>query len=392
MRSRKLWTAAAFLLVMAPGSLYAQQFTLGNVPVQVHGFLSQGFAKSNENNFLTMTTSDGSAALTDGGVNASAQFNAKLRVGAQLYIRNVGDLGNGRFELDWGLVDYRFAEWIGVRGGKVKTVMGLYNDVQDIDFLHTWALLPQSMYPVDLRGSTIGHIGGDVYGTVSLHRGGDLSYTGFAGRRPEDPEGGYAYGLSAFNHYDSYAGTQQGADVRWTTPVKGVLVGASFMHQHIIGTGTSVLRGTPHREESKKDLTNQFYGQFSRRGFRADAEWRRYIRQQWLVELNRMVNSDNRGWYVSGAQRFNQYLEVGAYMSRYVPVWSTDHDLPNNHIYDNALTARVDIGQHFLVKVEGHFMDGYGAQDSIRGFYSQNNKSGLKPQTNMLVLRTGVNF
>ena len=392
MRSRGLWTAAAFFLGMAPASVYAQQFNVGDVPVQVHGFLSQGFAKSNDNNFLTMKTSDGSGALTDGGINASAQINSRLRVGAQLYVRNVGDLGNGRFELDWGLADYRFKEWIGVRGGKVKTVMGLYNDVQDIDFLHTWALLPQSMYPVDLRGSTIGHIGADVYGTINMHGGGELGYTGYAGRRPEDPEGGYAYGLSTFNHYDSYAGWQEGGDLRWTTPVQGLLFGSSYMQQQIVGTGTNLLRHSPHREESKKDQTFQIYGQFARRGFRFDMEGRRYVRNMYLVELNRMIIGDNRGWYVSAAQRLSKYFEVGGYVSRYVPNAKLDHNLANNHINDNVVSGRVDLSRFFLVKVEGHFIDGYGAQDSLRGFYSQNNPGGLKPKTNMLVLRAGVNF
>src|SRR4051812_20688683 len=169
MSSRGFLTAAAFVLGMVPGAVYAQEFRIGNVPVQTHGFMSQGFAKSDENNFLTMKTSDGSGALTDGGANVSAQLTKKLRGGVQFYMRNGGDLGNAGFEIDWGYADYRFAPWLGVRGGKVKTVMGLYNDVQDIDFLHTWALLPQSMYPVDLRGSTIGHIGADVYGIISLH-------------------------------------------------------------------------------------------------------------------------------------------------------------------------------------------------------------------------------
>ena len=392
MRSRGFSTAAALVVAMVPGAAYAQQFNVGNVPLQVHGFMSQGFAKSNENNFLTMKTSDGSGALTDGGANVSAQLTKKLRAGVQFYMRNVGDLGNARFEIDWGYADYRFESWLGVRGGKVKTVMGLYNDVQDIDFLHTWALLPQSMYPVDLRGSTIGHIGGDVYGLVSLHSGGELGYTAYAGKRPEDPEGGYAYGLSTFNHYDSYAGNQQGGDLRWTTPVRGMLVGASYLQQQIVGTGTNILRHSAHREESKKDQTFQIYGQFARRGFRLDVEGRRYVRDMWLVELNRMIVGDNRGWYVSGAQRLNKYLEVGGYVSRYVPNSKLDHNLANNHINDNVVTGRIDISRYFLVKVEGHFMDGYGAQDSIRGFYSQNNPTGLKPKTNMLVLRTGVNF
>ena len=82
MSSRRLSAAAALVLGMVPGSAYAQQFNVGNVPVQVHGFMSQGFAKSDENNFLTMKTSDGSGALTDGGANVSAQLTAKLRGGS----------------------------------------------------------------------------------------------------------------------------------------------------------------------------------------------------------------------------------------------------------------------------------------------------------------------
>jgi hypothetical protein len=391
MRSKSL-LAAAFVLGMAPGAAYAQQFNIGSVPVQVHGFAAQGFAKSDENNFLTLETHDGTGALTDGGFNASAQITSKLRVGAQVYVRNVGDLGNGRIELDWGVVDYRFTPWIGVRGGKVKTTLGLYNDVQDVDFLHTWALLPQALYPVDLRGSTIGHIGADVYGSVSLRRAGQIAYTAFVGKRPEDPEGGYAYGLSTFNNYTSYAGNQQGVDLRWSTPVRGLVTGASFLNQQIVGVGTRVSNGAPHREESKKDETTQFYAQYTLKGFRVDAETRRYIRQQQLVFLNRMVNSDTDGWYLSAAQRLNRYLEVGGYISRYVHNSQLDHSLPTNHIYDNVVTARVDLGQYFVVKVEGHFMDGYGAQDSIRGFYRQNNTAGLTPKTNMLVIRTGVSF
>ena len=40
---------------------------------------------------------------------------------------------------------------MGFREGRVKTSLGLYNDTQDQEFLHTWALLPQSLYPADLR-------------------------------------------------------------------------------------------------------------------------------------------------------------------------------------------------------------------------------------------------
>ena len=53
-------------------------------------------------------------------------------------------MGNWHPELDWAVADYRFKDWFGIRGGKVKTALGLYNDTQDLEFLYTWALMPQS--------------------------------------------------------------------------------------------------------------------------------------------------------------------------------------------------------------------------------------------------------
>jgi hypothetical protein len=45
----------------------AQEFRVGDYGVQVHGFTSQGFAYTGANNWLTMTTTSGSAAFTDSG-------------------------------------------------------------------------------------------------------------------------------------------------------------------------------------------------------------------------------------------------------------------------------------------------------------------------------------
>ena len=76
---------------VAPGLLYAQfDFKIANRPVQVHSFASQGFAYSNDNNYLTMRTGSGSFSMTDFGFNVSTQLNDKFRVGAQFYDRNVG--------------------------------------------------------------------------------------------------------------------------------------------------------------------------------------------------------------------------------------------------------------------------------------------------------------
>src|SRR5260370_29641315 len=142
-----------------------------------------------------MKTSVGAFNLTDLGLNVSMPVTDKFRVGAQLYSYNVGVLGQYRPQLDWAVADYRFKDWFGVRGGKIKTALGLYNDTQDMEFLHTYALLPQSTYPIDQRGETIAHIGGDLYGNIPVRKLGSLSYTVYGGQRPSDLNGGVVYSL-----------------------------------------------------------------------------------------------------------------------------------------------------------------------------------------------------
>src|SRR6202011_4948077 len=94
------------VLSTAPGALFAQ-FKIGDRPVQIHGFLSQGYLYSDVNNYLTMRTNGGSFAMTDGGLNASVQVTDKFRVGAQVFDRNVGALGKWRPSLDWAVADYK---------------------------------------------------------------------------------------------------------------------------------------------------------------------------------------------------------------------------------------------------------------------------------------------
>ena len=105
-------TRIGLLLAAAlPGLLHAQfDFSIGGHQVQIHSFASQGFGYSNDNNYLTMNTSQGSFAMTDGGVNASIRLTDKLRIGAQVYDRNVGDLGKWHPQLDWAVADYKFKD------------------------------------------------------------------------------------------------------------------------------------------------------------------------------------------------------------------------------------------------------------------------------------------
>ncbi len=130
MKFRTLALAAALLI--APSLLQAQaDFSIGDYKFQIHGFASEGFMYSGNNNYLSAYTTNGSFAMTDAGANISSQITDKFRIGAQVYIYNVGKLGDWRPELDWATASYQFKDWIGIRGGKVKTTFGLFTDTQD---------------------------------------------------------------------------------------------------------------------------------------------------------------------------------------------------------------------------------------------------------------------
>ena len=101
---------------------------------------------------------------------------------------------------------------------------------------------------------------------------------------------------------------------------------------------------------------------------------------------------DHRSWYVSGSYRICRKLEVGTYHSFFYPLWDQDHSLPDNHIFDHAVTGKINLTHQWDLKIEGHFMDGYGSYFALRGFYPQDNPQGFAPKTNLLVVRTGWTF
>ncbi len=150
---------------------------LGAVKLQFHGLVAQGGLLSSHNNYLTAKTSAGSTPWTEAATNLSATMSDSFHVGLQLHTYTLGDLGRLQLDVDWAYGDYQVREWIGFRAGKVKTPLGLFNDTQDIDSLHLWALLPQGIYPADNRSWMLAHTGGDLYGRIELPAAfGSLSY------------------------------------------------------------------------------------------------------------------------------------------------------------------------------------------------------------------------
>lgn len=418
--------AWAVALAAAPALLQAQfEFKLAGRDVQVHSFASQGFAYTDHNNFLTMDTSHGSFAMTDGGVNISSQITEKLRVGAQMYIYNIGQLGQWQPHLDWAFLDYRFNTGFGIRAGRVKTALGLSNDTQDANFLYTWALMPQSVYPSDLRSQNISHNGLDFYGNIGLRRAGSLDYTLYAGLGSIDDKGGRyrSLGFSLPGLATQMTGAAQqttGGDLRWNTPVTGLTVGTSMNLNKSRNNGMVSFLGfsAPYHLRINPERVFAAYTDYTYDKWHFTAEARR-DHSIWLLKYPPFgsdevpLDESFTGWYVTAAYRVSKWLELGTYRAQYqgvpfdvsqllsrlglqsiaqLPGISPTFVSRDNHIYDQAATARVDLTRFWNVKLEGHFMQGYGNVLAAHGFYADDNASGLKPNTGLFVVRTGWNF
>lgn len=135
--------------------------------LQVHGFLTQGFFHTSDNNVFGQSDDGISPGLTEIGLNMNYQPIDKLRFAAQGLYRRAGDVDPGSVRLDYGLADLTLLEYdsgkIGIRGGRIKIPFGLYNETRDVAFTHPTILLPQGIYFDRSRSLMLSADGGSLY-------------------------------------------------------------------------------------------------------------------------------------------------------------------------------------------------------------------------------------
>ena len=383
-RRMHLWSSRMrlFLLVCTcTGSLYAQDLA----GIVVHGFVSQGFLFSSNNNYLSMKSSGGSPQWTDGAVNISDSLADNLRVGIQLHMYQLGEFGGSNIQVDWASGDYRVNDHFGIRAGKVKTVWGLFNDSQDIDAVFLWILLPQGSYAIDHKSFYLAHVGGEVYGALPLgKRAGTLHYDGYAGQATVDLNDGYIKQFADIGlvFTSSLGGKTYGGDLRWETPAKGLTIGSSADVQAVDGTAPT---GSIHVPPTFNPST---YAQFRRGKVYLAAEYDREPVNA-TVAIGSVVFPfvvDGRSWFAMGSYRLRNNFRIGSYYSHYVDK-SADTTQPANYSKDWVVCGRFDFNAYFYAKIEGHFLRG-----TALGYYSSTNPNGLAPNSNMLAAKIGFSF
>ncbi len=352
--------------------------------LQIHGFATQGFLFSSNNNYLTMKSSEASLQWTEGAVSLNDAVTDKLRVGVQIHMYQMGQIGGPNLMLDWASGDYKLNDNFGIRAGKIKLPLGLFNDSQDVDALFLWVLLPQPNYPDDNRDFDLAVLGGEIYGHVGLGSGGKLSYRGYGGESRLDANGGYMRQLTQFGFTfpNPPSGKAFGGDMRWGTPWQGLVLGTSVERQGLDGIGPE---GTVRVAPS---FLTAYY-----------AEWRKgrlhIAGEYWRLPLNIVLQAgpmlagqriDQRSWYPMVCYELTKKLQLGAYYSHYINK-SADTSLPENYSKDMVVSGRYNFNANFYAKLEGHFLRGTGI-----GYDASTNPNGLETDTNMLAARIGFSF
>ena len=370
-----------FSLLMVAGNLYA--FDAGNV--EIHGFVSQGYMKSSDNNFLA-DTEDGTFQFNELGINFGTWLTADLRLGMQLFARDLGAEGNDEVVVDWAFADYAWKEWMGLRVGKMKLVGGVYNEVRDMDMIRTSALLPQSIYPELYRDTFTSIKGFGLYGKIPLSLMGSLSYTGQMGVLPIKADGGFAdafiqnvyigkgYRVTVDSMDHDYYSTFQG---KWHTPLTGLTVGGScYEFDGLIIEGDIVSPVSLAYSYDVKTMSGRYYSvEYTWENLQLLYE-ETFMNIKGELTAGPMVvpsRAPLEGWYAAGSYRFTEWFELGAGYSEYYPR-STDkdgktNDIPTtrrawdfeNWLKDANVSFRFDVNENWIIKLEVHDMNGFGS-------------------------------
>jgi hypothetical protein len=330
--------------------------------IEFHGFVSQGFLVSTENNYLA-DSEGGSFQFSEVGLNATVELSDELRAGLQLFTRDLGPLGDYRAVFDWFYLDYRARDWLGLRAGRVKLPFGLYNESSDIDAARTAILLPGSVYPAQNRDYLLAYTGIEAYGFLSLGAAGALEYragigTIFLDQEVEAPEG------SPFQILDVTIPYVVGGRLLWEPPVEGLRLGGSL---HAVRLDTQVrVTGVPElvdyrlpvflwvasAEYAKGDLL--LATEYSRWHGKSESSRPDLVPEESVITERA---------YVMATYRVKPWLVPGAYFSLFFPDTEARSGTAQQQ-HDLAVTVRFDVNPYWLIKLEAHYIHGTAALSS----------------------------
>lgn len=338
--------------------------------LQVHGFASQALVKTSDNNFFGESPKT-SFDFTEIGINASLRPHPKLLLSGQLLSRRAGKMYDGSPSVDYALADITALSSeqgrAGVRIGRIKNPLGLYNETRDMPFTRPSIFLPQVVYYDRVRNLVLSSDGLSLYGDWFADVG-DVSLTLAGGQALIDD-----------NVEWSFLGNDWPGDIKpdgifWTGSLWYTTAGERIKLG--LSGAMSSLRFDPDSGSQLQPGTTDFVYwigsfQYNAEDWTISAE---YTREPVKWQDHGAFFPDQKltteGYYLQGAYRVRPNVEL---MLRYEEGFANRYDrdgtraslrsdglLPPFSTYSKIWTSgiRWDINQHIMARAEYQRHDG----------------------------------
>lgn len=355
-------------------------FGFSQEDIAMHGFVSQGYLRSTNNNYFS-NTEDGTFEFNEIAVNFSAPITDELSFGVQFFSRDFGTLGNNELFVDWAFLDYNLYDWLGFRAGKIKLPFGLHNLKRDADMLRTAIILPQSVYSEGLRDFVIALYGISLYGTKDAGTLGYFDYEIYLGTLHMKSDTPYfqqslaqlqytlpdvAGIISMISLEDIAIKHTEGGVLTWNTPIAGLKLNATFLYADCESNAT--LSGTtPLIMEVTVNGFNTQSIEYDSGGLTFTVEAHQMDMKTELFSQKSGYKAD--GWYGSASWEALPSLSLGITYGEYYPN-NKDRDgkdykavdLPDFYAWqkDVTLSVRYNINEYWCIKLENHWINGLG--------------------------------
>jgi len=380
---------AAILLFAAAMSAADDPFAA--LEIEAHGYASFGYLRTWGNAWLG-DTREGTADFWEAAVNAVARPADRLRLGAQVFARDLGRYDNGKPTLDWAYADWRADDAFGVQVGRYKVPLGLYNEVLDVDAARTPVFLPIAIYALRSRDIFISTDGAKIYGYADAGGAGSFEYQVYAGSKPFDPDMG-------FGSYFSEAGVgteiddiavdlSVGAMVHWDAPWEGLGFRLSIGDAH----GFRVSGRTPGLGIATTYAVDDYVigiasAVWESSAWTVAAEYsRNYARGTIAVAPYGIVQDyrdDSDAAYIAATWHVRSWIELHAAGEA---SWADAYDRGGQRLLSGVLAVNLMPTSNWSLKVEGRFN---------RGTYnvsSADEPAGASDVWQILALKTTVDF
>jgi hypothetical protein len=358
-------TALVFiLLVFIP---WAKAYDLSD-KAQIHGFLTQNAIHTTANQAYGKSENRISHSFTEAGINLGYQPLERLSFSAQGLFRQAGELDSGSLTLDYGLADLSLYQHprgrLGIRMGRIKNPLGLYNETRDVAFTTPTIILPHGIYFDRSRSLFLSSDGGQLYFNHNIGTGwlsGKFNYGKIRNDNDEIRDAVLPLGATG--------------EMCTDTDFAGQLIYGINSGEYLAAVSYAdvTLSYDPGPMDNYYNGTVHFYPMIFSAQYNGD---RISLTGEYLYQKNEFLDlgpytpdgkSVSESWYLQAAYRFNYNWQIlGRYGEHYLDRDSKNGDafklmgLPTHMGFtrDLTLALRWDVKPWMMVRGEYHRING----------------------------------